>query len=135
VVTYLLDSSAVLRFTDNEAGAARVEAILGEHVSGLCHVAISALHWGEVAGQLYRMRPAGVMQNVLQRLREMGITVIAATGEQAVHAAQIRADHKIPYVDAFGVALVSAPDHVFVTADFDLKPAEKLVRIEFLPAK
>jgi hypothetical protein len=42
----------------------------------------------------------------------------------------------IPYVDAFGVELTAeSHERVFVTADFDFKPASRDVKIEFLPAK
>lgn len=135
MVTWILDSSAILRYTDNEAGAGRIQEILQQFIEGQALVSVSALHWGEVAGKLYRMRGLAVMKTTLQRLTEMGVAILPASAEQAVRAALIRADHKIPYVDAFGVALASAANHVFVTADFDFKPAAKLAKIEFLPAK
>lgn len=125
----------MLRFLEKEAGADRVEAILRDHLSGKASVIASALHWGEVAGRAYRMRGRAAADLALQRLLGLGISVIPATADQAVQAALIRADYKIPYVDAFGVALVSAPNHIFVTADFDLKPAAKLAKIEFLATK
>jgi predicted nucleic acid-binding protein len=135
VVTYILDSSAILRFTDNEAGADRVQQILDKYLDGNAHVAASALHWGEAAGRLYKLRGRDVMDIVFQRLAGMGIEVIPVTAEQAIAAALIRAHHKIPYVDAFGAAIVSAPQHIFITADFDLKPAAQFAKIEFLPTK
>jgi predicted nucleic acid-binding protein len=135
VVTYALDASAMLRFLEQEAGADRIEIIFRDQLSGKAEVIASALHWGEVAGKAYRMRGRAAADLALQRLMGLGISVIPATAEQAVRAALVRADNKIPYVDAFGVVLASAPNHVFVTADFDLKPAAKLAKIEFLPAK
>ena len=135
MVTYALDASAMLRFLEGEAGADRIDAIFQESLNGKATVIASALHWGEVAGHAYRMRGRGAVDLALQRLIGLGIEIVPATAEQAVKAAVIRADHKIPYVDAFGAVLVSAPDHVFVTADFDLKPAAKFVRLEFLPTK
>ena len=135
MVTYILDSSAILRFTDNEAGADRVQRILDKYLDGTVLVSASALHWGEAANRLYKLRGRDVMSRILQRLAAMGIRIIPVTAEQAVDAALIRADYKIPYVDAFGAVLGSAPNHVFVTADFDLKAAAKFADIEFLPAK
>lgn len=135
MVTWILDSSAILRYTDNEAGAERVQEILSQYLQGNANVAVSALHWGEVAGRLYTLRGRAVMERVLQRLVGMGIEVLPVDANQAVAAALIRADFKIPYVDAFGAVLASAPDHVFVTADFDLKPVATARKIEFLPAK
>jgi len=135
VVTYALDSSAVLRFLENEAGGLRVETLLQLHFNAKAAVIVSALHWGEVAGYAFKTRGRSAVESVLQRLVAMGIQIVPVTGELAVAAAMIRVDHKIPYVDAFGAAIASAPNYVFVTADFDLKPATKFANIEFLPAK
>lgn len=49
---YILDSSALIRYIDNEAGAERVEHILKACVAGTVQVQISALQWGEVAGNI-----------------------------------------------------------------------------------
>jgi predicted nucleic acid-binding protein len=135
VVTYILDSSAILRFTDSEAGADQVQRILEQFLDGRALVATSALCWGEVAGRLHKLRGSAVMAGVLQRLAGMGIEIVPVTSEQAVSAALIRADYTIPYIEAFGVVLALAGNHVFVTADSALSPAAKIANIEFLPPK
>ena len=62
--------------------------------------------------------------------------IVPVTGERALRAALIKVRRKIGYADAFGVELVlNAPEHVLVTADFDLKAAAHEVKIEFLPRK
>ena len=50
MVTYVLDSSAILRYLDDEAGATRVAEIIKSHLAGRCAAMIAAPHWGEVAG-------------------------------------------------------------------------------------
>lgn len=135
MVTYVLDSSAILCFTDNEPGVERVQQILDQYVDGAAELAASAIHWGEVAGRLYRSRGRDVMEKTLQRLAGLGIQILPVTAEQAVSAALLKAEHKLPYIDAFGAVLASAPHYVFVTADFDLKLAPRRARIEYLPAK
>ncbi len=53
-----------------------------------------------------------------------------------MRAALIKLKTAVPYVDAFGVELTAEPgERIFVTADFDFKPASRDVKIEFLPAK
>lgn len=57
-------------------------------------------------------------------------------GDSAVRAAMIKVETGIPYVDSFGLELAGrALNRVFVTADFDFKPASREVAIEFLPVK
>jgi hypothetical protein len=73
---------------------------------------------------------------VLSRLSAFGLPIIAADADRAVRASFIKLKRDIPYVDAFGIELVSDSwDHVFVTANFDFKPASRDVTIEFLPRK
>jgi len=66
----------------------------------------------------------------------MKLEIVSATAQRSERAAIIRAQRKIPYADAFGVDLTSdSPEHVFVTADFDVKPAEDDIAVESLPVK
>jgi PIN domain nuclease of toxin-antitoxin system len=136
MVTYVLDSSAILRYLDNEAGAERVAEIIKSHLAGRCAAMISALHWGEIAGITFKAHGNAAMELVLSRLSAFGLGVVAADADRAVRASLIKLKRQIPYVDAFGVELAAeARDRVFVTADFDFKAASREVKIEFLPAK
>jgi|SRR5271166_51314 len=141
MVRYVLDSSAILRYLDDEAGAARVAEIIKSHLAGGCEAVVSALHWGEVAGITCKLHGRPAMELVLSRLSSFGLPIIAADADRAVRSSLIKLrliklKREIPYVDAFGIELASGSrDHVFVTADFDFKPAGRDVTIEFLPAK
>ena len=141
MVRYVLDSSAILRYLDDEAGAARVAEIIKSHLAGGCEAMVSALHWGEVAGVTCKLHGRAAMDLVLSRLSAFGLPIIAADADRAVRSSLIKLrliklKRDIPYVDAFGIELASgSQDHVFVTADFDFKPASRAVTIEFLPRK
>ncbi len=136
MVTYVLDSSAVLRYLDGEAGSDRVSEIIKDHMAGRCEAVISSLHWGEIAGHICKRRARGAMDMALSRLAAFGIPVASVEADRAVRAALIRVKTSIPYVDAFGVELTAdSRERVFVTADFDFKVASREVKIEFLPAK
>jgi len=135
MVTYVLDSSAVLRYLDDEAGAARVAEIIKSHLAGRCEVVLSALHWGEIAGVTCKIHGSQAMDMVLDRLSAFAFQVVPADAERAVRASLIKLKRDISYVDAFGVEAAEGKDRVFVTADFDFKPASRDVAIEFLPTK
>ncbi len=136
LVTYVLDSSAVLRYLDGEAGADRVSEIIKGHLAGGCEAVISSVHWGEIAGQVCKRRGRAALDMVLSRLAAFGIPVAPVDADRAVRAALIRLKTTIPYVDAFGVELAAdSRERVFVTADFDFKVASREVKTEFLPAK
>lgn len=136
MVTYVLDASAILRYLDGGPGSERVAEIIKGHLSGRCNVAVSALHWGEVAGVVCKVHGRAAVDLVLSRLLAFAFGRVDVTPEQAVRAALIKIDRKIPYADAFAVQLASeSPERVLITADFDLKAAAHDVKIEFLPRK
>lgn len=44
--------------------------------------------------------------------------------------------YRLAYADAFCAELAQdSPDHIIVTADFDFKLVEDIVKVEFLPTK
>ena len=136
MTVFVLDSSAVLRHHDDEAGADRVEAIFEACVRGLGSMCISAVQWGEIAAVQRKRSGAKEEKRVLQRLMQIDLSIVPATAERAVHAAELRVDRRLPYADAFALDLaMDSPDHVLVTADYDFKTVADLARIEFLPAK
>ena len=135
MTVYVLDSSALIRYIDNEAGSSRVVEILKACVAGHAEIRISAVQWGEVAGNIRKRAGATEERRILSGLpTEIGIVPVA--GSDAVRAAGLKVDRKIAYADAFAVGVALAfPDHVLVTADFGFKPVVDLATIEFLPAK
>jgi len=136
MVTYVLDSSAVLRYLHNEAGAERVAEIVKEHLSGDCEAVMSAPDWGEVAGISCKLYGRREMDRVLSRLGAFGLRIVAADAERSMRAAMIKLDKNLPYVAAFAAELAGGGrDHILVTADFDFKSMGRSLRIEFLPAK
>jgi ribonuclease VapC len=133
---FVLDSSAVLRFIDREAGAERVKAIFRSCAEGQDEACISAVQWGEIAGKLRRCMGVSAQKRILQSMAQLESSIISATAERAVRAAEIKVDRKLSYADAFALDLaMDSPDHVLVTADDNFKAVADLARIEFLPAK
>jgi predicted nucleic acid-binding protein len=136
MTVFVLDSSAILRYTDNEAGADRVEEIFSACADGQVDARISAVQWGEVAGVLRRRSGAPAQKRILESLMQLALQVVPASAERAVRAAELRVDRKLAYADAFALDLaMDSVDQVLVTADYDFKGVADLARIEFLPAK
>lgn len=136
MIVYALDSSAVLRFADNEAGSERVGEILKAGVTGKAQVMISAVQWGEVAGRVRVHHGAHKEIGILSALLPTEVEIVPASAEQAVRAADLKVDRKISYADAFALELAMlSTEHVLVTADYGFKVVEGLARIEFLPVK
>ncbi|HEY1254526.1 MAG TPA: PIN domain-containing protein [Terracidiphilus sp.] len=136
MTVFVLDSSAVLRHIDGEAGDDRVDAIFQMALMGRAEILVSAVQWGEIAGMLRKRAGAQEQKRVLQSLLQIDIKIVPCSAERAVRAAEIKVDRKLAYADAFAIELsMDSPDHVLVTADYDFKNVADLVRIEFLPLK
>ena len=136
MIIYVLDSSALLRYVEGEAGADRIEEILRACVSGRVEVCISAMQWGEIAGRLRQRFGESDEMRILSGLLPSEARIVPVSGERAVLAANLKIDRKIAYADAFALELaMDSPDHVLVTADYGFKAVDNLARIEFLPAK
>jgi predicted nucleic acid-binding protein len=136
MTVYVLDSSAVLRYFDDEAGAARIGDILSACVVGKSRAIISAVQWGEIAGRLRTRLGADAERRALPRILPSEVEVISANAERAVHAAELRVDRKIAYADGFALDLATdSPENILVTADYGFKAADDLAKIEFLPTK
>lgn len=136
MTTFVLDSSAALRYIDNESGTDRIHEILLACAAWRAELCISAVQWGEIAGKL-RKRYGKVMEtSILSTLLPSEARIVSATAERAVRAAALKVDRNLAYADAFAVDLaMDSPDHVLVTADYGFKDVEDLARMEFLPAE
>jgi len=78
---------------------------------------------GDVAGITCKLHGRPAMELVLSRLSAFGCRSLPPM-PSGVRSSLIKLKKGIPYVDAFGIELASdSRDHVFVTADFDFKPA------------
>jgi predicted nucleic acid-binding protein len=133
---YVFDSSALIRYIDREPGGDRVKEILKECVKRRVEVWISAVQWGEVAGNIRKRMGASQEERILSSILPSEAKIIPINGERAVHAAELRVDHKLAYADCFAVELaMDSPNHVLLTADFGFKSVDHLAQIEFLPAK
>jgi predicted nucleic acid-binding protein len=133
---YVLDSSALIRYIDSDWGASRVNALLKTCVAGHARVSISAVQWGEVAGNLRKRLGASQQLRILSSALPSEADIVPVSSDRAVRAAEIKVDRKISYADAFALELaMSFQDHVLVTADYGFKDVADLARIEFLPLK
>jgi PIN domain nuclease of toxin-antitoxin system len=136
MTTYVLDSSAALRYVDDGAGADRVEQILSECASRKAFVEISAIQWGEIAGKLRKRFGAANEARMLGGLIPSEASIVPATADRAVGAAALKVDRNMAYADGFVLQLaMDSRDHVLITADYGFKAVDDLARIEFLPAK
>ena len=142
MTTYVLDASAILRFTDKEAGFDRVRDLFIQAAQGNAELLLSAVNWGEIVGALLRradgLSPSALTNigNLVANLAALPVTVVTADKDLAEAAAIFKYDFKVPFVDAFAGSLALHENATLVTADYDFKSIPSgTIKIEFLPAK
>jgi len=141
MTTWVLDASAILRYTDKEPGYKRVRELFRQAAQGEAELLLSAVNWGEIVGALYKRVSIMRARTIAGSLAVLPITILPADAAHAEAAAIFKCDFKVPYADAFAGALTQARSTAqrratLVTADFDFKsiPAGT-IHIEFLPPK
>jgi predicted nucleic acid-binding protein len=141
--TFVLDASAVLRFTDKEPGYLRVLELLEAGARGEVRLLICAVNWGEIVHAIAR-RSGPKAQAILDNLAALPMEIMPADADLASRAAHCKVLYGIPYADAFAGALALCPragadsteSATLVTADNDFRqiPEDKIT-VEFLPGK
>jgi predicted nucleic acid-binding protein len=119
--TYVFDASALFAFLRDKPGAPKVEEILTEARRGRAKVLMSAVNYGEVYGRVLRDFGLETALAAVQAVGPLPIEMLDATAPRALRAADIKAKHKLYYVDTFAAALAIEHKATLVTSDSDFR--------------
>ncbi len=104
----VLDASALMTFFEDRPGADKVEELIRLGVEGKRHLYMSVVNWGEVYYSTWRAKGPGVARKVLEDIAQLPLEIVDADLDLTRHAAELRAEHKLPYTDCFAAALAAA---------------------------
>jgi len=99
--TYVLDASALFAFLRDKPGASKVDELLKEAMRGRARVLMSAVNYGEVYGTILREYGPEQALTAAHAVSPLPIEMMDATPQRACKAADIKARHKLYYVDSF----------------------------------
>jgi predicted nucleic acid-binding protein len=117
--TYVLDASAVLDILGDGPGASRMEYMLKEaHRLGNPLLA-SVVNWGEVFYLSWQRYGEQSARETMADLSRLPIRVVPVDLPQALKAGELKALHKIPYVDCIAASLAVEQRATLVTSDHD----------------
>src|SRR5208282_676872 len=122
--TYVLDASALVGLLTNLPGADRVEHLLNGARPDT-PLLISAVNWGEVFYIAWQRHGEESAKQTLTDFLQLPIRIVPVDVPQVLKAGELKAVHKIPYVDCFAAALATLNQATLVTSDRDF---EKLGR-------
>jgi predicted nucleic acid-binding protein len=127
--TYVLDASAVLDLLENGSGAARVEQILAAADKQENAVSMSVLNWGEVFYNVWQHHGEEAARSAIAGLSRLPIEIVAVDQEQALKAGEIKALHKLSFVDCIAGSLAELRNSTLVTADRDFQKVGRRIRV------
>ena len=125
----VLDASAVMTFFENRPGADKVEELIHLGVAGKRQLFMSVVNWGEVYYSTWRAHDPGVARKILEDIAQLPIEIVEADLDLTRTAAELRADHKLPYTDCFAAALAIHRKASLATSDRDFATVEKKIDI------
>ena len=123
--TYVLDANAVLDLIEAGPGFGKVERLLQAALQNEVSVLVSVLNWGEVFYLLWQRRGEEKARQMIASLSRLPLQIVSVDFSQALQAGELKAVHRIPYVDCVAAALALLRKAVLVTSDRDF---EKLGR-------
>jgi len=123
--TYVLDANAVLDLIEAGPGFGKVEKLLQSALRNEVSILLSVLNWGEVFYLLWQRRGEDKARQTLANLSRLPLQIVAVDFQQAIQAGELKAVHKIPYVDCVTAALAVLNQAVLVTSDRDFEKLGK----------
>jgi predicted nucleic acid-binding protein len=106
-------------------GFSKVEYLFQEALEQHNSILMSVLNWGEVFYTLWQQQGDEMARRTIANLSRLPLELVPVDLSQALKAGEIKALHKIPYVDCIAAALAAERQATLVTSDRDF---EKLGR-------
>lgn len=125
----VLDASALMTFFEDRPGVDKVEDLIRLGVEGKRQLLMSVVNWGEVYYFTWRTKGPGVARKILEDIAQLPVEIVNVDLELTRTAAELRAEHKLPYTDCFAAALAVARKASLATSDKDFAAVEKSLSI------
>ena len=129
---YVLDANALLDFVEDGPGSDRVEQLMNNALRAGSPLLISVVNWGEVLYISWQRRGEETARGTMAGLSRLPIQTIPVEIEQVSKAAEIKAVHKIPYVDCIAAALAEVNQAILVTSDRDFEKLGRRIQVLWL---
>ena len=129
---YVLDASATLDFLEDGVGAARVEQILSGAHKHENVVFMSVMNWGEVFYNVWQHHGEEAARTAMARLSRLPIEIVPVEQGQALKAGEIKALHRLSFVDCVAAALAELRNSILVTADRDFQKVGRRIQVLWL---
>ena len=128
----VLDACSLVAFFQDEPVAQKVSDILTHAAESEKPVYLGLINWGEVYYVAYRNGGKAAAEEAIKNIESLPIEVVPADQELVKLAAEIKANHKMSYADAFAAALAKQKKAQLVTCDKEFRSVEDSIKILWL---
>ena len=132
--TYVFDASALFAFLQKKPGATKVSELLKEAMGQRAAIFMSAVNYGEVYGGILREHGLETARATMSAVHPLPISLVDATPQRALQAAEVKVKYKLYYLDSFVAALAIEHKGTLVTSDSDFRRLGQSVPIAWLKA-
>jgi predicted nucleic acid-binding protein len=131
--SYVLDTNALIDFVESGPGMRRVDQLLQAAVQEKTNIFISVMNLGEVFYWLWTKRSPERARQTIDGLSRLPIQIVPVDLPQAIKAGELKALHKLPYVDCVAAALALQHRATLVTADRHFEKLGRHFPVAWLP--
>ena len=128
----IFDSHAILKFSQDEEGADKIEKLLVLSQQGKIASFINQINLGESYYQTIRNFGLESAKRYLESFYQLPIKVVIPSSEIIFSASEIKAKYAISYADCFVVATALMHEASIITGDPEFKKVENTVKIEWV---
>jgi ribonuclease VapC len=128
----LFDSHALLKFSQDEEGADKVEQFLLYSLNRNLKAYLSEINLGEIYYISIRRLGLESAKLYLEQLLDLPIDIVSPSSEIIRAAAEIKAQYAISYADCFAAATALKYSASIITGDPEFKKVDHIVTIEWL---
>ena len=114
---YVLDANAVLDLIEQAPGFQKVQHLLESALHRRTFLFVSVMNLGDVFDWLWPRVGEEKARVTLASLSRLPLQIVPVDLSQALKAGELKALHKIPYVDCIAAALALQQSATLVTAD------------------
>lgn len=126
---YVLDTHALIAYSEGEEGGHAVAGILKKALDGVAEIFLCRVNWGEM--YYISLREGGEARAELYRttIAKYPVRIIEIDEELTLQAARYKASHKMSFADAFAAALAKQKKAELVSGDKDFKQLDSEIKI------
>lgn len=132
---FVLDTSALIAFVQNEPGAERVEKILKSAHSSAHAVYISFVTLAELYYVTCKEEGRSAALEMIVLVKSLSLNIVESMERLTLLAGSIKANHRLSLADAFIIATTSHVGGILVHKDPEIEQVNDFISTEKLPYK